>query len=599
MIELRSYQQEAVNAVYKHLREREDNPCVVLPVGSGKTWVIAQIASDAVNLWGGRVLVLAHVKELLEQNASKIKLLSGELGKKLDVGVYSAGLKSRDTNASVIVAGIQSVHKRSSELGAFDLIIIDEAHTINPTDGEGMYRTFLRDAKNINPNVRVIGLTATPFRLKGGEICKPENILNAICYDAGIKEMIANGYLSKLKSKSGKVKADLASLDVRGGEFVTAQAIEAMDKYTITNSAVAEIVALTENRRSVLIFATSVEHCQHILAELRKALGRGKADSAGGGCEMLTGQTRADQRAQILSRFRGEQIATDLFGTTKPAIKYLVNVNVLTTGFDAPNVDCVVLLRPTASPGLLVQMIGRGTRLCEGKEDCLILDYGGNILRHGPVDAIRIADKTSESKGSGEAPAKECLQCQELLHAAFRNCPECGFEFPIATKATIDDKASDEFILSEQIEDTTYAVHAVHYSVHTKRGADEFAPKTMRVEYEIGFRSYVSEWVCPEHDGWARKRFVKWWQARSCCDVPYTAQRAVELCMDGALSKPEDITVRSFSGKSFDRVIGYSLPEPAPLVSSVPVCRHALADYNTEAQSICADDESWIDDLPF
>ena len=173
-MQLRPYQQAAVDAVYEHLRSKETNPCVVIPCGCGKSLVLAQIAKDAVEKWNGRVLLLAHVKELLEQNADIRKLCP-----ELKIGIYSAGLKSRDTTEQVIVAGIQSMYNKACELDAFDLVVVDEAHAIS-SEGDGMYRTFLADMKVINPHVRVIGLTATPFRLKGGLICKPENILNEI-----------------------------------------------------------------------------------------------------------------------------------------------------------------------------------------------------------------------------------------------------------------------------------------------------------------------------------------------------------------------------------------------------------------------------------
>ncbi len=210
VMQLRPYQTEAVAAVYGHLRERDDNPCVVLPTGTGKSLVLGQIATDAVEKWSGRVLILAHVKELLEQNADKVRALCPDL----DVGIYSAGLNRRDTDNPVIVAGIQSVYKRAHELGAVDLAIVDESHLV-PPEGEGRYRQFFADACAINPNLRVIGLTATPYRMKGGLICKPENILNHVCYEAGIREMISQGYLSKLKSRSGRAKADLRTAHSR------------------------------------------------------------------------------------------------------------------------------------------------------------------------------------------------------------------------------------------------------------------------------------------------------------------------------------------------------------------------------------------------
>ena len=172
MLKLRPYQEEAVAAIYRHLRERDDNPCVVIPTGGGKTPVMATVCRDTVGRWDGRVLILAHVRELLEQAVEKLRLVAPEMWMK--TGIYSAGLKSRDTEHPIIVAGIQSVYRRACELDVFDLVIIDEAHMI-PPDGDGMYRSFLEDARRVNPDVRVIGLTATPFRMKSGTICEPKN----------------------------------------------------------------------------------------------------------------------------------------------------------------------------------------------------------------------------------------------------------------------------------------------------------------------------------------------------------------------------------------------------------------------------------------
>ena len=190
-MELRGYQQIAVNAVYDYLRKSDLNPCVVLPTGAGKSIVIAKIVTDAVTLWQGRCLILAHVKELLEQNGTKIAALCPEI----DIGIFSAGLNSRNTKERVIVAGIQSVYDKAAQLGSFDLVLIDEAHLI-PPDGDGMYRSFLDDMKKINPNIRLIGMTATPYRLKGGLICRKENLLNEVCCEIGVRELIVAGYLS-------------------------------------------------------------------------------------------------------------------------------------------------------------------------------------------------------------------------------------------------------------------------------------------------------------------------------------------------------------------------------------------------------------------
>lgn len=518
---------------------------------TGKSLVLAQIAKDSVEKWNGRVLILAHVKELLEQNADKIRKLCPEL----KIGIYSAGLRSRDTTEQVIVAGIQSVYNKACELDAFDLVIVDEAHLIS-SEGDGMYRTFLADMKVINPHVRVIGLTATPFRLKGGLICKPENILNEICYEAGLKEMIQQGYLSPLISRAGRAEANLANLHIRGGEFISDEVAVAMDNDALVTSACREIVELTRDRKSVLIFTASVDHCKHVAEKIQAFSGKE--------CAIVTGDTSPAERAEIIARFKGEFIPADLFGTPKPPLKFLANVNVLTCGFDAPNTDCVVMLRPTNSPGLLIQCAGRGTRLSPetGKSSCLFLDYGGNILRHGPLDMIKVKEPGS-GKG-GDAPAKKCPQCLALIHAGYTACPECGYVFPPKeSNDKMTRTASSAGVISGQVDYTDYEVLDVYYCVHEKRGADPDAPKTMRVDYQVGFNEFKSEWVCPEHTGYARGKFEKWWHERAAlgCPMPRSAREAVSLANEGLLAAPESITVKTIAGERFERVTGFRLKE--------------------------------------
>jgi len=531
-ITLRPYQIEAVSAVYDHLRHRDDHPCVVIPTAGGKTPVMASICRDAVGQWNGRVLILAHVKELLEQAVEKLHAMAPDLWNR--IGVYSAGLKSRDTDHPIIVAGIQSVYRRAAELDAFDLICIDEAHML-PPDGEGMYRTFLADARVVNPNIRLIGLTATPYRMSTGMICGLDNLLNHVCYEVGVRELIVQGYLCPLKTKAGRRKVDTSDLHIRGGEFIAGEVEALMDDDSLVRSACREIVDQTRDRHSVLIFASGVKHAQHV----QRVLGE-----MGRECGFVCGETLPFERAATLDRFKEDRL------------KYLVNVNVLTTGFDAPNIDCVALLRPTNSPGLYYQMVGRGFRLHPSKANCLVLDFGGNILRHGPVDALQVEDR---SGGSGEVPAKECPECQAVIHAAYATCPECGYEFPPPERQKHDQQASTAGILSGEVTETDYDVSEVFWGVHVKRGAPEDHPRTMRVDYRCGFNDYHSEWVCPEHTGYARGKFEAWWRARSHEPLPESADQAVDLAEAGALAQTRAITVRSVAGEKFDRITDYQL----------------------------------------
>jgi DNA repair protein RadD len=536
---LRPYQEAAKTAVYDYLRTHDDNPCVVIPTAGGKTPVMASICKDAVTLWNGRVLILAHVKELLEQATDKLNAMCPEVR----FGVYSAGLNRRETSHSVIVAGIQSVYRRACELDAFDLVVIDEAHLI-PPEGDGMYRQFLADAKVINPNLRIIGFTATAFRMKTGPICTLDGFLNAICYEIGLKELILDGYLCPLVTKAGKTRVDTSGLHVRAGEFVADDVEALMDQDTLVQAACAEIFEHAASRQVCLIFASGIQHAQHIVQVL--------ASSHRIECGFVSGETPAPERNAILARFRSGQL------------KYLCNVNVLTTGFDAPNIDCVVLLRPTLSPGLYYQMVGRGFRLHPGKQNCLVLDFGGNILRHGPVDQIRTQLSPA---GDGEAPAKECPECQAVIASGYATCPHCGFVFPPRESQKHEAKASEEGIMSGQICTSRYAVEDVFYCVHRKRGADEDTPKSMRVDYKIGWNKVKSEWICFEHDGFARYRAEQWWRRRSPDPIPSTVQHAVDIANNGGVALTTAITVRSIAGDPHERIIAYeidALPEAVP-----------------------------------
>lgn len=547
MITLRPYQEDVKIAVYDHLRSRDDNPCAVVPTAGGKTPIMASICKDAVGLWGGRVLILAHVKELLEQTADKLKVVCPEIG----FGIYSAGLKRRDTQNPVIVASIQSVYKRACELDAFNLIMVDEAHLI-PLEGDGMYRQFLADAKVINPELRIIGFTATPYRLKTGPICTPDSFLNHICYEVGVRELIRDGFLCPLISKAGRAKADMSSLHVRGGEFISDEVESLMDQESLVSSAASEIMEYTADRKACLIFSSGVQHGQHIVEVLR--------EEHGVECGFVSGDTPIPERDATLARFKAGEL------------KYLCNVNVLTTGFDAPHIDCVALVRPTMSPGLYYQMVGRGFRLHPSKENCLVLDFGGNVLRHGPVDDIKV---TTTDRVDGKAPAKECPSCQAVIAAGFTTCPQCGYVFPPPERQQHDPKASEAGILSGQVSTTKLQVEDVYYGIHTKRGASEDAPRTLRVDYRVGWHEYKSEWVCFEHDGYARQKAIAWWRKRSPDPVPDSVERAIEIINGGGLATTLAIKVRSVAGDPYERIIDYEL---GPMPEGVPASEHSEFD---------------------
>lgn len=539
---LRPYQCDAVDAVWNHIATSDTNPAVVLPTGSGKTHVIAEICRSAVQDWRGRVIVVAHVKELLEQAAGKLRAVAPDL----PVGVFSAGLGRRDLGYAVTIAGIQSVYQRAHDLGPLDLVIVDEAHLI-PPDGEGMYRRFLADARDLCDHQRVIGLTATPYRMKSGTICGPDSMLHEVCFEAGVRELIVQGYLCPLKSRAGKAVADTSDIHMRGGEFAQGDLEDRMDEDGLVEAACAEVLEATVDRRSVLLFCSGVRHGEHVVRVLR--------EKHGVECGFVEGGTPAKERDALIARFKSGDL------------KYLANVNVLTTGFDAPNVDCVAMLRPTMSPGLYYQMVGRGFRLAEGKTDCLVLDFGGNVLRHGPVDAIRLADTKD---ASGEAPAKQCPECDALIHAAYAVCPECGHKFP-PRQVKHAAVASDEEVVTgtECPIRRDERVIEVAYYVHHKRN-DPLAKPTMRVEYRIGFNRWAREWLCFEHPqgGYAQRKAAQWWRERSSDPPPSSVEEAVEWANAGALAATTRITLEKKPGDEWERIVGYELGNKPPRLES-------------------------------
>lgn len=585
-MKLRPYQQEAIDAVYDHLRNRNDNPCVVLPTGSGKTPVISTVCRDAVTKWDGRVLVLAHVKELLQQAADKLQVIAPDIS----FGIYSAGLNSRDTKEPVIIAGIQSVYERACELGCFDLILIDECHLI-PESGEGRYRTFIKDAKVVNPNVRVIGFTATPYRMSSGMICGQQNILNRVCYEKGVKELIREGFLSPLHTKVPAQKIDCSNLHIRAGEFVNAEVAELFDDEDAVHYICNDIIKHARDRKAILVFANDVAQANIAQNKLQKLTG----EEVG----LITGETPSGERAELIARFQRKPAG--LFQEPNP-LRWLVNVNVLTTGFDAPNVDCVAIARPTASPGLYYQMVGRGFRICDGKTDCLVLDYGSNIHRHGPVDAIRV--KNASGGGGGPAPVRECPQCHFILSAAVSRCARCGHVFPLPEpEAKLDSTASRDGILSGQKKTTEYEVQGVTYTANSSKKDPSI--KTLKVEYQVGLNEFVSKWVCPEHAGWVwSHRFVPWWKMRTAMKAPTSADEAAYYGNGGHLATPQRITVIETAGEPFPEVIEHDFtdkpkpPEPGEYVPETEkkTCFDCRQYFQGGCMVAARDEELWGDE---
>jgi DNA repair protein RadD len=513
VINLRPYQKEAIDSTFRYFADNDGNPLIVLPTGTGKSVVIAEFCRQTLKDWPDtKILVVTHVRELIKQNHDELKTLWPEA----PAGINSAGLKKRDYDPSIVFCGIQSVHKKASNFVKVDLVLIDEVHLV-PRKTNTMYQRFLSNLKIMNPHMRVIGLTATPYRLDSGLLhTGKEALFDAVSYEAELKDMVDQGYLTRLMSKQPKTRLDVSSVSIRGGEFVAGELERAVDRTDVNESVVREIVVLGAERKSWLIFCAGVKHATHIAEIVRRY---------GVSCETIFGDTPSAERDRIVRDFKAGKI------------RALASMGVLTTGFNAPIVDLLAILRPTESTGLYIQIMGRGMRNSPGKEDCLVLDFAGNVARHGPVDRVN-PKKPRQSDGEGVAPTKTCPKCQSIVFAGTSECPDCGYKWP-PTPIAIDQTATTLPVMSMNAPSEWFKVNSVSYRLHKKAGS----PDSMRVEYRCGIALH-SEWVCFDHKGYPHDKALRWWQRRMTGPgiLPKSTADAIEK--SESLRKPTEIKVR-------------------------------------------------------
>ena len=474
---LRPYQQRAIDQLYAWFQSNPSgHPCLVLPTGAGKSHIVAALCKDAVMQWPQtRILMLTHVKELIEQNAEKMR----QHWPGAPMGIYSASVGRKQLGEAITFAGIQSVRNKAQLMGRIDLVLIDECHLVRHKD-EGGYRTLLNDISAINPAIRVIGLTATPYRLGHGLITDKPALFDDLIEPVSIEELIHGGYLSVLRSKVTQTKLSTDGVKKRGGEYIESELQKAVDTSPQNIAVVDEVIERAHGRKSWLFFCSGVQHSEHIRDVLR---------SRGISAECVTGATPKAERERIIADFKAGRIQA------------LTNANVLTTGFDAPNVDLIVLLRPTMSASLYVQMVGRGLRLKDHTDHCLVLDFAGAVAHHGPITAVKPPKKAGS--GNGDAPVKLCDECGELVHPTVKTCPACGHEFPPPKEKHYRLHTDD--IMG--VAGTDMDVTAWTWRVKTSRST---GVEMLMVSYYGGLSDPpINEYICINHEGYAGQKAAR------------------------------------------------------------------------------------------
>jgi DNA repair protein RadD len=465
------YQEDAYNKFVEYYANGNDGDILIaLPTGTGKGTLIAETIRRVMTQWHGqRILALTHVHTLISQNHSDLL----EQWPTAPAGIYSAGLGRKEAALPIVFGGVQSVVKMPERFGHRDLVIIDEAHLISPR-AETTYQKVLAALRVINPSLRVIGLSATPYRLGQGLLTEDGIFDDIVCDWTTLdkfNQLLNEGFLLPPIPKRTSVEIDVSDISIRAGEFDQSQLAAASKK-----------VLLAHDRRSWLVFTDSIENCD-VVTTILKQFGI-DADS-------IHSERGAEHNKQAIKRWK------------KGTLRCAVSKNMLTTGVNNRACDFIGMLRATGSASLWVQMLGRGTRTSPetGKTNCLVADFAGNTRRLGPINDPLIPSKPGKSKGTpGSAPIRICDQCGVYNHAAARYCIQCNFEFPLVAKLT--PKLPN--------------------------------PPVIRVSYHCGRMGLTKfdEWVMLEHKGFPRKKARDWWRERSDGEPPESTDEALSVIKD-------------------------------------------------------------------
>lgn len=518
MLVLRDYQKKAVESIFN---EKQGNLIVALPTGTGKSLIIgAFIKEQFAKNPQSKILILTHVKELISQN--KKALLN--LWPAAPVGVFSAGLKQKEANYPITFGGIASVKGKEAIFGHQDFVLVDECHSI-PNRNNAVYNKFFDGLKKYNPDVRLIGFTATQYRLDSGHLLDSK-IFNKICYDLtdnkGFDHLIKHKYLSPLVTHKTIQRLNVSAVKKSSnGEYNLKQLERVVNKDYLTEAVLREAIKFGSDRKAWLVFTSGVRHADASAKILNKL-----------GIKAAAVHNKTGNRDEILKQFKNQELQA------------VTNNNILTTGFDYPEIDFILILRPTMSTGLWVQMLGRGTRPAPGKENCLVMDFTDNTSRLGTIDDP-VINVIRNKLISSTAPKKVCLSCGAVSQTSSKFCLVCKAEYPSpekmikifkkpSTKEVMGTRSGKENITK------TLRVLRVNYTKHYKPGR----PESLKVSYYCDNQRAYLKWVCLEHSGYARKVAADFWLAatRDPNDhVPSTVNQALARLHN--LKTPEYIRV--------------------------------------------------------
>ncbi|MEI6258512.1 MAG: DEAD/DEAH box helicase [Deltaproteobacteria bacterium] len=408
---LRPYQEDVLKVIWDAI-PTDQFILIQAATGAGKTLIFSELIKRLLTQWPNiRIGILAHRRELITQAQDKLLKTWPEA----PIGIACASISNDiDTDKPVVIGSIQTLSRRTGTTVPFDLVIVDETHKIPAMNVKSQYKSWIETMIKYNPKVRIIGFSATCFRLSHGYIygtaCKPGNInlFPDLHYRISISDLQKDGYLCGYRAKTTTdISSDLAGVR-KTGDYNVGDLSAVMSKQQHVGSAVAALNEHASDRKHVIVFAVTIAHAE----KLREAFGEQAT--------IIHSELNDDARYQALSDFESGKI------------RIIVNVTILSEGFDSPAVDCIIMCRPTMSPGLFIQMTGRGLRPHPDKKDVLILDLANNCQTHGDPDSPRVEIPGRSKKKElvvEEKKIKTCPNCDEVVEPRATECEICGWTF--------------------------------------------------------------------------------------------------------------------------------------------------------------------------
>ena len=543
-MKLRYYQRNAIDALHSWFDTKPEDPALIaLPTAAGKTIIFSHFIKEVFHKNPkARFLIMAHRKELVAQAESKLK----SVWPGAPVGVLAAGMKRFQHNAQILVASRDTLAspKRLEKVGKFDYMIIDEAHNVPPSSLT-RYKKII-DTLSERQSMKVMGCTATPYRMGQGYIYgnRKDHFFKGLAYSVSIPELIQAGYLCRLSAfavnDNAIIDAGKVSLKFKGGDFREKE----LEDIAMVDETIIEVIsdwidnAYTKGRTASVFFCVSVLHAQKMTQYLKQH---------GINAAVVTGETPNQDRDKILADFESGKLHA------------LCNVGVLTEGWDAPRTDCIALLRPTQSVGLYVQMCGRGMRLHDNKENCLLLDYGENVARHGCLDEVEPGESLP-----GRYKPKICASCNAINSPSAKECIECGQVFESTQSKVLwtkkerevarRTKAERQAVLSDERKASApknKPITDIYASVVKSKNGSEYCQVVFTVKDEFFPKKMPLMFGHPTAHNMAVR---KWKKITTKWGSPSQPWMAAELINSGAFDTISEIIVQK-QGK-YENVVG-------------------------------------------